>query len=397
MLVSVLVVAACAAGVVALTGGGSATSRTPDDGGIGASPSSATAQSEKHDRTHNLRFGLSYGDTLTWMTDAQLNKAMQDAKELGVHWLRVDLSWRNIQPDSPTQYLWDRFDRVVAAARAQHLEILATLSYTPRWAGDPSCARSQTCPPANNARFAEFARHAAERYASQGVHTWEIWNEPNIQKFWLTGPSIERYTGLLTATSKAIRSVDPDAYLLLGGLAAVETIPSKQYVSHKTFLEGLAREGALKQVDAISYHPYTYPLLPSTETATGTRFQDIDRTPDSLVSTLERYGEPDMPVWLTETGAPTWSGGRAADSTDAQGTSHVTPRLQAEIATDTVPAAAAKPSVGAVFWFGYRDGSPQSASDRKSQFYGLAYYDGTRKPAFEAFGKAISAYKATAK
>ncbi|TGN73455.1 hypothetical protein E5082_31995 [Streptomyces griseoluteus] len=102
-----------------------------------------------------------------------------------------------------------------------------------------------------------------------GAHTWEIWNEPNIKPFWQTGPDAARYTALLRATASAVRAVDSNAYLLLGGLAAVDTIPSKQYVSHKTFLAELGRLGALKQVDAVSYHPYTYPLLPSARTATG--------------------------------------------------------------------------------------------------------------------------------
>lgn len=356
----------------------------------------ASASAVSAPPTRALRFGLSYGDTLTWMPDGQLTRAMTDAQELGVKWLRVDLSWKDIQPDGPTQYLWERFDRIMNAARSHSLEVVATISYTPRWARDPVCVdTNQSCPPADSARFADFARRAAERYAPKGLHTWEIWNEPNIKSFWKSGPDAGRYTALLTATAKAIRSVDRDAYLLLGGLAAVDTIPAKQFVSHKTFLAQLAQDGALKQVDAISYHPYTYPLLPSTETATGTRFQDIDRIHDSLVSTLKRYGEPDMPVWLTETGAPTWSPGTAADRQDARGTTHVTPRLQAEIAADTVPASAAIPSVEAVFWYSYQDAGPEGSDNRKSRHYGLTYYDGTRKPAFDAFRNAIHAYEKT--
>ncbi|GAB2862169.1 hypothetical protein GCM10027074_31850 [Streptomyces deserti] len=392
-LVSVAVLGGSVAAVVTLTGAGSS-SRSPDDGiGAPASASGSTTPASAATRGRDLGFGLSFGDTLTWMTDAERATAMADARELGVRWLRVDLSWRNIQPDSPDQYLWERFDRVVDAARDHGLDVLPTLSYTPRWAADPTCgSTSQTCPPADDDRFAGFARLAAERYAARGVHTWEIWNEPNIKPFWKTGPDAERYTALLTATARAIRSADPDAYLLLGGLAAVDTIPSRQYVSHKTFLAELGRRGALKQVDAVSYHPYTYPLLPGTETATGTRFQDIDRTRDSLVAILRRYGEPGMPIWLTETGAPTWSQGKAADSEDARGTGHVTPRLQAEIAADTVTASAAIPSVETVFWFAYRDNEPQTPASRKSRHYGLVYDDGRRKPAFEALEKAIRAY-----
>ncbi|MCT9082299.1 cellulase family glycosylhydrolase [Streptomyces fulvoviolaceus] len=393
-LISIGVLGASVAVVVAVSGAGSP-SRTPDDGvGAVASASGGTASASTVARTRDLRFGLAFGDTLMWMTDAERAKALDDAEELGVKWLRVDLSWRNIQPDYSTQYLWERFDRVVDAAGARGLEVLPTISYTPRWAADPNCgSTSQTCPPADNAQFAEFARQAAARYAPKGVHTWEIWNEPNIKPFWQTGPDAERYANLLAKTAKAVRSADSKAYLLLGGLAAVDTIPSKQYVSHKTFLAELGRLGALKQVDAISYHPYTYPLLPSTESASGTTFQDIDRSHDNLVSILKRYGKPKMPIWLTETGAPTWSTGKPADSEDAKGTAHVTPRFQAEIATDTVQASAAIPSVDVVFWFSYQDGEPETAESRKARHYGLTYYDGRRKPSFEALEKAIQDYK----
>ncbi|MET7694874.1 cellulase family glycosylhydrolase [Streptomyces sp. NPDC005483] len=393
-LVSVGVLGASVAVLVATTGVGSP-SRTPDDGiGTPVSTSPSTTSESASTRSRDLRFGLAFGDTLTWMTDANLAKAMDDAAELGVRWVRVDLSWRNIQPDSSVQFLWERFDRVVDAARTRGLDVLPTISYTPRWAADPNCgSTSQTCPPADNAQFAEFARQAAARYAPRGVHTWEIWNEPNIKPFWHTGPDADRYAKLLAVTAPAIRAVDPTAYLLLGGLAAVDTIPSRQYVSHQTFLAELGRRGALKQVNAISYHPYTYPLLPSTETATGTRFQEIDRTPDNLVAILKRYGKPDMPIWLTETGAPTWSTGKAADSEDAQGTDHATLQLQAKIAADMVPASAAIPSVDVVFWYSYQDGEPENATSRKSRHYGLTYYGGLRKPAFEALEKAIRDYQ----
>lgn len=412
----------CAAAVVALTGGGPR-SRTPDEGiGSGTSTSTSAGASgstsasasattgapgsaesadgsgarSPADPARTLRFGVSYGDALTWMPEAKLTQAMADAKELGVQWLRVDLSWRNIQPDSPTQYLWERFDRVVAAARADGLEVLPTIAYTPEWAGDPSCAAtSQACPPADNAKFAEFARLAAQRYAPLGVHTWEIWNEPNIRGFWRTGtgPDPARYTALLTATSQAIRSVDQDAYLVMGGFAAVDTVPSRKSVAPAEFLGRLARDGALKEVDAIGYHPYTYPLLPSTTTAEGTAFQRIDSPKNSLVATLRRYGAPDMPVWLTETGAPTWAKGKAASAQEDQGTTHVTERLQAEIAADTVTAAAAEPSVQAVFWYSYQDGAAEGQDDRQSLFYGLTRYDGTHKPSFTAYKKAIAAYE----
>ena len=37
--------------------------------------------------------------------------------------------------------------------------------------------------------------------------------------------------------------------------------------------------------------------------------------------------------------------------------------------------------------------APETATSRKSQHYGLTYYDGRRKPAFDALEQAIHAYQ----
>ncbi|MYV38523.1 hypothetical protein GT030_06485 [Streptomyces sp. SID1328] len=171
---AVAVLAGSVTVAVVLTGSEPST-RRPDSGVGARTPESGAPSAPARTAGRKWGFGLSFGDSLTWMTDAERARAMADAEELGVHWLRVDLSWRNIQPDSPDQYLWERFAPVVDAARAHGLEVLPTLSYTPRWAADPRCAGvGPARPPANSDRFAEFARQAAERYSPKGVHTWEI-------------------------------------------------------------------------------------------------------------------------------------------------------------------------------------------------------------------------------
>ena len=75
-----------------------------------------------------------------------MNAALDDAKLLGITWIRMDLSWTTIQPDGPSSYKWGAFDRVINGARARGLKVLPILTWTPDWARDAGCVRF-SCPP----------------------------------------------------------------------------------------------------------------------------------------------------------------------------------------------------------------------------------------------------------
>ncbi len=360
-----------------------------------AVPKAAALSTAPEPGAGQLNFGIADGDTLLFDDDQNLASALDDAVTLGAHWIRLDLSWEDIQPDEPDSYQWQRFDRVVKAARARGLNLLPTIAYTPKWARQADCHAGQSCPPADPAAFAAFARKAAERYTPMGITTWEIWNEPNISDFWAPAPDPAAYDTLLRLTTAAIRSVDPKAYLLLGGLAAVGTNPKIGFMSQTDFLAAVCELGGNKLVDAISYHPYTYPYLPTDDTSFGTAFQRISTySSDNLVAVLDRYGTPDEPIWITETGAPTNGPGAVADGTTIPlNASHVTDALQARIATASVTAAGNNPHVAALFWFTDKDSGTADQSQYRSKFYGLRDYDGTPKPAFAALQQAIAAYQ----
>jgi hypothetical protein len=384
------IVAACASSSPGSSSRGpEAASPAPGSAAQTAPATSATPASQ----SRQLRIGIAYGDTLPWKSDAALARGLDDAVAVGATWVRVDLSWNDIQPDSSHVYHWQRFDRVVQAARARHLNVLPTIAYTPAWAREPGC-HTQSCPPADPVRFADFAKDAAERYAPMGVHTWEIWNEPNIHNFWSPKPDPAAYTHLLRVTAHAIRAVDRKTYLLMGGLAAVNTDPKRGFTSQVGFLTAVSKLGANRLVDAVSYHPYTYPYLPGATTGFGTSFERISTTRENLAAVLDTYGTPDIPIWITETGAPTNGPGSAADGkTIPPVTTHVTEAFQAEIASATVPAAAANRHVAAVFWFADQDSGTAKDKARHSLFFGLRRYDGTAKPSFDAFKASIAAYE----
>jgi len=339
--------------------------------------------------TQGLRLGMSYGDRLMWMSDAQLAAALDDAVTLGAHWVRADLSWANIQPEGPQDFRWPLFDRVVAAAAARRLTLLPILTYTPAWARSRGCPEP-TCAPRDAAAFAGFARAAAARYGPRGVHTWEIWNEPNTVAFWKPAPSASAYASLLKATAQQLKAADSGAQVLLGGLAAVTTAGGN--ISAAEFLDAACARGANTVVNAIAYHPYTYPFLASARTSFSTAWEKMSTTTQrSLRDVLRARGTPGMPIWITEYGAPTNGPGTASDGTGAvpASTTHVTEQRQAAIAADSVRTATLDPYVAALVWYSDRD---LSLTDRSTSenFYGLRRADGTAKPAFAALRNAIA-------
>lgn len=329
------------------------------------------------------QFGIAYGDVLPWMSPGRLRSALQDAVAVGATWIRLDFSWADVQPAGPSTFRWAGLDRVVALARSLGLNVLPTLAYTPRWARPAGCT-SAMCAPASDAAFARFAQTAAARYAPKGIRAWEIWNEENTPGFWKPLPSAARYVALLDATAAAIRSVDSTAFIVSGGLTATLTL--KGAVDTRTYLEQMCALGANRVVDAIGYHPYTYPYLATFTGPWATAWNKIAHTPVSMVSILAQFGTPDMPVWLTEYGAPsTTSDG--ADLPD-----QVTETRQAQIATSAVSAVVASKSIGALFWYTDQDLPGNSPLDH----YGLRRSDGTAKPAFAALHQAIEEAKALA-
>jgi GH35 family endo-1,4-beta-xylanase len=337
-----------------------------------------------------IKTGISYGDRLVRMSDAELDSALHTATYVGANLVRADLSWNDIQQRRSDGYSWHLFDRLVNAARRHRLTVLPVLTDTPAWARLPGCP-SAHCEPRDPAAFAAFAQAAARRYAPLGVHSWEIWNEPNTSRFWAPVSDPVAYTALLKATATALKKVDPRALAVSGGLANANTGGGN--IAQTEFLAKMSMMGGNRVIDGIGYHPYTYPLLPSSVTKSGTAWEKIDKTRVSLRSVLVEFGTPRLPVWVTEVGAPTGGPGQAADGSPAttrSTTTHVTEALQARIAASTVRTAAKDRSIAVLIWYTDADSRHAGGAATTEDFYGLCRANGTAKPALDALRWAIS-------
>ncbi|MGD8968665.1 MAG: hypothetical protein PVI07_14240, partial [Anaerolineae bacterium] len=189
--------------------------------------------------------------------DGALEAALLRVADGGFVWVRQAFYWHCIERSllsSSAEFDWSSPDRIVAAlARHPQLRLVAVLE------DDPPAPPDDVGQGVD--RFAAFAAAFAERYGGQ-VDYYQIWDEPNLADHWGGGPvSPSAYADLLARTSRAIRAADPQARILLAGLApTTETGP--QNLSDVRYLERLYQAGAAPYFDIVAAKPYGFDTGP---------------------------------------------------------------------------------------------------------------------------------------
>ncbi len=316
--------------------------------------------------------GFSPGFGIIDLPERALRRDLRGMRRLGARRIRVDLSWARSEP-RPGVYRWEDTDRVFRAARAEGLKVLAIVGYEPRWARRYDAAGRRR-PPSPTA-FARFVDAAARRYAPL-VQAWEIWNEPNLERFWSSGPDPAAYAALVDAAAPVLQRRDRSAPVLAGALAPAEDAEDGSEISPPTFLRGYYRAARRKsQVDAISVHPYTYPALPSGKQSWNT-FHRLGR----LRAVMRAHGQRRQRIWLTEYGAPTGRHPRA-----------VSPARQARMLTQGYRRSRALRYVGPIFFYSYRD---QGRAPRSLEAnFGVIRHHGRRKASYFALARLLGTAK----
>ena len=313
--------------------------------------------------------GIAAGAPLMYLSDSELDRELDAIRAVGARWLRVDIDWSVIEPNRGQQN-WSVPDRVVDRARARGFEVVGIIAYTPAWARVAGGGDTHGYP-ADPATFAGFARQAAQRYSTRVTH-WEIWNEPNLTNFFRPRPDVGRYVELLAAAAPAVKSVQPNARILNGGLAPA--VDNGSDISPVTFVQQLYARGAHQYFDILSVHPYSYPALPSdASTQSWNTFYRMRLMRDTMV----QYGDAATPVWATEFGAPT---GTASNAVSTQ--------RQADIIADGIAEARRLGWVQKVFVYSMRDRGTNRAD--VEQNFGLLYQNFSAKPSRAVVASAAS-------
>jgi hypothetical protein len=348
--------------------GANAPRRSPSTATVHPVPAPSTATTTTT-TPRPWRTGFNNGEMPMSLGDVELARDLDGIAATGARWLRIDFYWAIVQAGGPDSWDWSGTDRVVEAVHRRGMEVLALAAYTPEWARPPGT--SDHHPPLDPETFGRFMREAVARYAPSGVDTWEIWNEPNVDVFWSPAPDPGAYARLLRVAYDAVKSVDPDATVVSGGLAAQPDAADGSSYSAGTFLTGVYDGGGGGAFDAVGLHPQSFPALPL-EPFVWNSFYGAPLVYQVMV----RHGDGHKRIWATEFATPT--GGF---------TTAVTPERQADIVSEGYRAWVAWPFTGPLIVYAYRDRG-DDAQDFEAHF-GLVYHDRTPKPALHAFERAV--------
>ncbi|MFF8714046.1 hypothetical protein ACF07T_21800 [Streptomyces sp. NPDC015184] len=255
-----------------------------------------TALTGKEQRDERFGTGIHYG----W-NGGDDQKLLRAVKLMGMHGIRSDINWGAIEK-TPGEYSWSTYstDQHIPYAKSQGLTALPISGYRNANYDDNRTPASDAALDA----YGKFTAAAVEKY-QQSSKEIEIYNEYNSTGFnnGTCGITADCYIKLLKASYGKVHAKVPDATVVGGGLAGLQT----------DWLKRLYTIGGLKYMDALSVHHYGYPNPPETALA---------KLPQ-VRADLDAAGGKDFPLWITENGYPTHSDG----VTPAQQAAYV-PRAQ---------------------------------------------------------------------
>ncbi|MEX1157344.1 MAG: glycosyl hydrolase [Thermomicrobiales bacterium] len=267
-------------------------------------------------------------------------------------WARIELRWDYVNP-APGTWRWGLLDDQVNGYAARGMRQLGLLDYSVGWANGQAGSETVFGPPADMDAWEEYVRATAARYHDR-VEAWEIWNEPDVAFFWngQDGGDPVVYTELLRRAHRAIKSVDPDAIVMNGGVTGAER--------GANFLQHVLDLGGGAYMDAVAVHGY----VPNDGLDT-TIYPEVIWP---LISAArERAGKP---LWITEFG---WSSGCG------NGASACSEQAQANRIARQLPMLFSLGGVERVLLFLFKDPGNQP------NYFGLTHADGDKKPSFTAF------------
>lgn len=285
-------------------------------------------------------------------TLAEYQGVLADMTSMGMKRIRISALWNRIESTKGT-YWWNQIDMLVNTAVAAGIQPLVILMGVPNWA----LSTFETASKGFRPEWEAFCTAVATRYAGV-VPAYEIWNEPNLDRFWLGG-NVSNFHDVLSRAVTKIKAADPNALVISGGLAPA--VNSTGTTEPLDFIGALYAQNALQGVDGIGWHPYSFPELPS-GTSDWNTFRKMDELKDLIVDNNHA-----AQIWITEIGAPT--GGDVG----------VGEAAQAAIIDDGLNLAAEDPLMGPVFVYTHKD-LHLGEADMESWF-GIYTSTGAPKPA----------------
>ncbi|HEX8205695.1 MAG TPA: hypothetical protein VF587_06535 [Solirubrobacteraceae bacterium] len=294
----------------------------------------------------------------------------------GAGTLRVAFYWRQMQQAQGGPIDWAETDRIVLAAARAGLRAFPTIVRAPAWAtgGD----EHEGAVPLDPSTYAAFVADVVRRYGRNGsfwvgagiparpVLSYQVWNEPDIGRYWQGDPWPSTYVKLLRPASQAIKAVDPRAQVVAAGLT------NESWED----LRKLYAAGARKWIDAAAIHPFSR------------RPSNVMKIIRLARGVMRRARDGRKPLVLSEV---SWSSGKGR-STFNYGW-ETTEKGQAERIRQILPMLARERRrlrLQAVYWYTWL--SPALGDDESFSYAGLRRLSREGKPVSKP---ALRAFRAT--
>jgi Glycosyl hydrolase catalytic core len=318
-----------------------------------------------------------YGITQTATLD---NQDVQGMRAAGVRTNRFILNWGTIEPRQ-NSFNWGPTDRFLGRLAADGIRAVPSVWGNPGWV-----AGSSSTPPVGGTnsqqQWRDFLKALVARYGPNGVYwrnyyhqqfgakaqpfpitSWQIWNEPNLKKYFAPYPSPGQYARLLQISYPTIKAKDRRAQVVLAGM------PGLGDVTAWDFLKSLYAVGGIRaDFDAVALHPYASDL------------SHVKSEIQKIRTVMTGHNDAATPLWISEiawgSAPPDRFGinkGLAGQAKLLRGAFHMI------LANRTAW------NIQRVFWYHWRDPKHSQASCSFCGSAGLLRYDRTAKPALAAF------------
>jgi polysaccharide biosynthesis protein PslG len=334
------------------------------------------------------------------MAQQQLDaRDAQGMRNAAVRTDRFELGWRFLEPQKGS-FNWRRSDQVIGMLASHGIRPLPFIWGSPKWVSNLPAK-----PPVDTAGHEQawqaFLTKAVGRYGPKGtywsngyrnhygagatprpIQSWQIWNEPNLTKFFNPGgtaeQSVQKYARLLALSHDAIKAKSPSAQIVLAGNPGY---PPSGGLKAWEFLDRLYQfPTASGNFDVAALHPYASTI--------GEFRLEIQK----VRQVMGKHGDLSTPLWLTEFG---WGSAPPDRFGINQG-----PAGQQRLLKEAYQAALANRkawNLQRMYWFLWRDPGANSNFAHRCSFCGsagLLKHDRTPKPAFQTFKSYASEKKA---
>ncbi len=289
------------------------------------------------------------GNAFPWEDHWSTFSGLVDQSHIG--WARVELRWNQVEPQR-NQWDWGGTDLLVNSYAQKNMNLLGLLCYSVAWASGGSGNGTVFGPPTDMNAWETYVRTTVSHYKGQ-IHTWEIWNEPDVAMFWNNhdGGDPVVYQQMLQRAYTAIKSVDPNATVMNGGVTGTER--------GANFVNTLVNNGGGNYLDAVAFHGYV---------ANGS-VDDLFyyNTIWPLISKARQHAN--KPLWITEYG---WSSGSSG------GSSAGSEAAQENLLARQFSMLFDLGNVAHVFIFQFKDPNNQP------NYFGMTRPDASTKPSYTA-------------